>query len=214
MRVALVNFIKSFSLVLPLISSVLASCSDQTSILLAITGDPGVMDGADSIRIRVDEGGTAVYDGIFEVEGAGELSLSIHPGRDGEYGVTISAAAIKAGTETARGETAASFRKSRTVHAEIRLSAAGTGGDRDGGGAAGDSGKGTDGGADGGKSCTDECPHDGAVECTGSLMIRKCSDGNGDECLEWGPALPCGSGAACVGGSCRCIAGADDCRLD
>ncbi len=58
-----------------------------------------------------------------------------------------------------------------------------------------------------GATCTSTCPSDGAVQCNvAGSGVETCSDYNGDGCLEWGTAAPCGVTATCDAGACVDVA--------
>ncbi len=66
--------------------------------------------------------------------------------------------------------------------------------------------------------CTDECTTAGAKKCEGDAVLT-CGNYDGDDCLEWSPAEPCGQGEVCSGGTCavgctpECtVAGATQCE--
>jgi hypothetical protein len=48
-------------------------------------------------------------------------------------------------------------------------------------------------------SCTDECPSDEELECSGD-GIRSCGDFDADSCLEWSSVTSCGAGESCISG--------------
>ncbi len=51
--------------------------------------------------------------------------------------------------------------------------------------------------------CVEECDFEGETACSGDGYVA-CGQFDGDECLEWGPVVSCGSAGQCVGGSCAC----------
>ncbi len=66
------------------------------------------------------------------------------------------------------------------------------------------------------KTCQNECNPEGSRQCSGN-GTQTCGDFDGDECLEWGPEMPCDEGQACSGGNCRaacvneCAEGSSQC---
>lgn len=56
--------------------------------------------------------------------------------------------------------------------------------------------------------CTDQCSRTGDTRCDGDA-VRTCRDTNGDGCLEWSDAVPCGTGESCTNGACTC---SDECQ--
>ena len=50
-------------------------------------------------------------------------------------------------------------------------------------------------------TCSSECTVNGATKCEGDGVLT-CADRNGDDCFEWGAAVPCGPGLRCSGGVC------------
>jgi|GEM_PF-2852281 len=50
-------------------------------------------------------------------------------------------------------------------------------------------------------SCTDACTTVGARKCEANAVVT-CGDGDGDGCLDWADAAPCGA-EVCVGGFCQ-----------
>jgi hypothetical protein len=58
--------------------------------------------------------------------------------------------------------------------------------------------------------CQDECTAAGARQCTSAATgYQACGDYDGDGCLEWGPAVACGSGETCSGGVCAALCACD-----
>ncbi len=60
---------------------------------------------------------------------------------------------------------------------------------------------------DTGHACTDECPEEGAKECSDGAP-RTCSDLDDDGCVEWSIPVDCESGKICQGG--ECVSGCTD----
>ncbi len=50
--------------------------------------------------------------------------------------------------------------------------------------------------------CMDECPMQGATQCTGT-QVTTCGDYDADTCVEWSAAMACPSGQACVVDQCQ-----------
>ncbi len=65
-------------------------------------------------------------------------------------------------------------------------------------------------------TCVAECAS-GETRCDGADAVRACGQADGDACLDWLPAEPCGAGQTCSAGRCtavcvdECTTGATEC---